>query len=200
MAVGEGSSGREIAIHQTNYHVEGMPWSALLNQLRNHVQARFQRRNGGWQVGGWGRKRSLQTQRIALRGGKFAAIIPGDSVVEVVITSGIFSFLNIYNTLLITRLVLTWFPNPPAIIANPLSTICDPYLNIFRGIIPPLGGTIDLSPILAFLALNVFTNTAAALPAELPSNGAIAQNPSLSKATWRQRAQLRKGQQIKEEN
>jgi YggT family protein len=52
------------------------------------------------------------------------------------------------------------------------STICDPYLNIFRGIIPPLGGTLDLSPILAFLVLNAFTSTAAALPAELPSSAA----------------------------
>lgn len=49
------------------------------------------------------------------------------------------------------------------------STLCDPYLNIFRGIIPPLGGTLDLSPILAFLVLNAFTSTASALPAELPS-------------------------------
>lgn len=52
------------------------------------------------------------------------------------------------------------------------STLCDPYLNIFRGIIPPLGGTLDLSPILAFLVLNAFTSTAAALPAELPVTGA----------------------------
>lgn len=48
------------------------------------------------------------------------------------------------------------------------STLCDPYLNIFRGIIPPLGG-LDLSPILAFLVLDAFTSTAAALPAELPT-------------------------------
>jgi hypothetical protein len=35
------------------------------------------------------------------------------------------------------------------------STLCDPYLNLFRGLIPPLGGTIDLSPILAFVVLDV---------------------------------------------
>jgi YggT family protein len=52
------------------------------------------------------------------------------------------------------------------------STVCDPYLNIFRGIIPPIGGTLDLSPILAFLVLNAFTSTAAALPAELPGSAA----------------------------
>ena len=33
-------------------------------------------------------------------------------------------------------------------------SITDPYLNAFRGIIPPLGG-LDLSALLAFIALNV---------------------------------------------
>lgn len=50
----------------------------------------------------------------------------------------------------------------------------DPYLNLFRGIIPPLGG-IDLSPILAFVVLDLFTNSAAALPAELDEHGAMVQ-------------------------
>ena len=100
-----------------------------------------------------------------LRGKFLAAMIPGDSAVESVITSGIFSTLNIYNTLIIGRLILTWFPNPPRQIMYPLATLCDPYLNLFRGIIPPLGG-IDLSPILAFTVLNVFQGTAAALPCE----------------------------------
>ncbi|KAL3655800.1 hypothetical protein CASFOL_000196 [Castilleja foliolosa] len=98
----------------------------------------------------------------------FAAILPGDSVATMVATNGILNFLNIYNTLLVVRLVLTWFPTAPPAIVSPLSTICDPYLNIFRGVIPPLGG-LDLSPILAFLILNAFTSAAAALPAELPS-------------------------------
>ncbi|MFB2769264.1 YggT family protein [Pelatocladus sp. BLCC-F211] len=66
------------------------------------------------------------------------------------------TFINIYSTLLIIRVLLTWFPNinwynqPFAA----LSQITDPYLNIFRNIIPPLGG-IDFSPILAFLLLNI---------------------------------------------
>ncbi|CAK7352780.1 unnamed protein product [Dovyalis caffra] len=102
----------------------------------------------------------------------FAAVLPGDSVAGLVVANGITNFLNLYNTLLVVRLVLTWFPNSPPAIVSPLSTLCDPYLNIFRGIIPPLGGTLDLSPILAFLVLNAFTSTAAALPAELPENGA----------------------------
>ncbi|KOP27035.1 hypothetical protein AMR41_06665 [Hapalosiphon sp. MRB220] len=66
------------------------------------------------------------------------------------------TFINIYSTLLIIRVLLTWFPNinwynqPFAA----LSQITDPYLNVFRNIIPPLGG-IDFSPILAFLVLNI---------------------------------------------
>jgi hypothetical protein len=47
----------------------------------------------------------------------------------------------------------------------PRSTLADPYLNAFRGLLPPLG-QIDLSPILAFTVLNVFQGAAAALPAE----------------------------------
>ncbi|KAK3213254.1 hypothetical protein Dsin_017960 [Dipteronia sinensis] len=114
----------------------------------------------------------------------FAAVLPGDSVAGLVVANGINNFLNLYNTLLVVRLVLTWFPNSPPAIVSPLSTLCDPYLNIFRGIIPPLGGTLDLSPILAFLVLNAFTSTAAALPCELPvaAEGPAQQTPSSSSA------------------
>lgn len=40
--------------------------------------------------------------------GNFAAIIPGDSVAETVITSGIASTLNLYQSALIVRVILTW--------------------------------------------------------------------------------------------
>lgn len=40
--------------------------------------------------------------------GSFAAIIPGDSVAETVITSGIASSLNLYQSALIVRVILTW--------------------------------------------------------------------------------------------
>jgi len=69
--------------------------------------------------------------------------------------NSISTFLQIYSGLLIIRILLTWFPNvdwykQPF---TALSQITDPYLNLFRSIIPPLGG-MDFSPILAFLALN----------------------------------------------
>ncbi|MCP9880934.1 YggT family protein [Cyanobium sp. Alchichica 3B3-8F6] len=64
--------------------------------------------------------------------------------------------LGIYIVVLLVRVLLSWFPNLDW--GNPLlstvSSITDPYLNAFRGLIPPLGG-LDLSAILAFLALQL---------------------------------------------
>ena len=65
--------------------------------------------------------------------------------------------LQIYSTLLLIRVLLTWFPSIDWSngILSALTTITDPYLNIFRGVIPPIGG-FDISSILAFLLLNFF--------------------------------------------
>ncbi|KAK9824086.1 hypothetical protein WJX72_007614 [[Myrmecia] bisecta] len=125
-----------------------------------------------------------QPRRSRPQDAGFAAIIPGDGVAEQVLTSGLTNFLQLYNAAIIGRLVLTWFPNPPQIIAGPLSTLCDPYLNLFRGIIPPLGGTLDLSPILAFVVLDLFTNTAAALPAEMGPDGQLVRAPKQKPLQW----------------
>ncbi|PSC73578.1 YGGT family [Micractinium conductrix] len=118
---------------------------------------------------------------------QFAAIIPGDGVAEVVLTSGLNNFLQLYNAALICRLIITWFPNPPQAIVTPLATVVDPYLNLFRGIIPPLGG-IDLSPILAFVVLDLFTNSAAALPAEIDEHGQL-KAPASGLGAWQRRMQ-----------
>ncbi|NEO58565.1 MAG: YggT family protein [Okeania sp. SIO3B5] len=64
------------------------------------------------------------------------------------------TFVQIYLILMFIRILLSWFPNinwydPPFSV---LSQLTDPYLNIFRSIIPPLGG-IDFSPIIAIFAL-----------------------------------------------
>lgn len=64
------------------------------------------------------------------------------------------TFVSFYLVLMFIRILLSWFPNinwydPPFSV---LSQLTDPYLNIFRSIIPPLGG-IDFSPIIAIFAL-----------------------------------------------
>jgi YggT family protein len=72
------------------------------------------------------------------------------------ITNTLSTTLSVYTGLLILRILLTWFPtidwyNQPFMA---LTQITDPYLNLFRSVIPPLGG-IDLSPMLAILLLQV---------------------------------------------
>ena len=66
------------------------------------------------------------------------------------------NFLNIYLLLIFIRILLTWFPTVEWMnqVCSVLSPITDPYLNIFRSFIPPIGG-MDLSPILAMLVLQV---------------------------------------------
>lgn len=116
---------------------------------------------------------SPQNRRMVIvppRALPLAAILPGDGVLEQVVASGTLNTINLFNAAITIRLILTWFPQAPEAIVSPLSTICDPYLNLFRGIIPPIGG-IDLSPILAFTALNLLSGTAAALPCEMPAGG-----------------------------
>ncbi|MBD2449600.1 YggT family protein [Nostoc sp. FACHB-152] len=66
------------------------------------------------------------------------------------------TFIQLYTALLFIRVMLTWFPtinwyNQPF---SALSQITDPYLNVFRSFIPPLGG-IDFSPMLAIILLQV---------------------------------------------
>lgn len=76
-------------------------------------------------------------------------------MIELILAS-IVKFLEIYGYILIVRILLSWFQGAEWAfnIISFLSPITDPYLNIFRSIIPPIGG-IDLSAILAILALQL---------------------------------------------
>ncbi|KAK6937877.1 CCB3/YggT [Dillenia turbinata] len=74
-----------------------------------------------------------------------------------VVASGMSKWLDIYSGVLMVRVLLSWFPNIPWD-RQPLSAIrdlCDPYLNLFRNIIPPIFDTLDVSPLLAFAVLGV---------------------------------------------
>ncbi|MBE9099560.1 YggT family protein [Vacuolonema iberomarrocanum] len=80
------------------------------------------------------------------------------------------AFLQIYFVLIIIRVLLSWFPtidwyNQPF---NALSQLVDPYLNLFRRIIPPIGG-LDLSPILAIFALQLVSQLVASAAASTSS-------------------------------
>jgi len=67
--------------------------------------------------------------------------------------SVILQLISLYQWALIIYIFMSWFPNArESAIGQFLSRICEPYLEPFRKIIPPLG-MIDISPIVAFLVL-----------------------------------------------
>lgn len=92
-----------------------------------------------------------------------AVFSPSDLVGLVIRTLG--TFIAIYTILLVIRVLLTWFPTinwfdqPFAA----LRQITDPYLDLFRSFIPPLGG-IDFSPILAIMLLQLLGGLIGSLP------------------------------------
>lgn len=77
--------------------------------------------------------------------------------ISALITLTLVRFINIYIILLVIRCLLTWFPNVDFFnrLASILSPITDPYLDLFRSFIPPLGGMMDISPVVAILALQI---------------------------------------------
>lgn len=61
-----------------------------------------------------------------------------------------------YTVLLFVRIVSSWFPAWQAHhLVRFVAFYTDPYLNIFRRLLPPLGGVLDISPILAFFVLRI---------------------------------------------
>ena len=73
------------------------------------------------------------------------------------ITRAINQLFYFYYILLIIRIFLTWIPSidwdqqPYAW----MRSVTDPFLNIFRGIIPPIGGVLDISPVIAIILLQL---------------------------------------------
>ena len=72
-------------------------------------------------------------------------------VLIITLCRGLAGFLKFYIVALTLRIYLGWFPNIN-FFTQPFSSLgkmTDPYLRLFRGIVPPLIG-FDLSPILGF--------------------------------------------------
>jgi YggT family protein len=67
----------------------------------------------------------------------------------------------VYIILIFIRVLLSWIPRMPynrwlAAVVEFVHQVTDPYLNIFRRFLPPLGGggfALDISPILAIIVL-----------------------------------------------
>jgi YggT family protein len=77
----------------------------------------------------------------------------------------------VYFILIFIRILLSWIPRMPyypwlRASVEFVHQVVDPYLRIFRRVIPPLGGggmAIDISPILAIILLSIVWRVVVAL-------------------------------------
>jgi YggT family protein len=77
----------------------------------------------------------------------------------------------VYFILIFIRILLSWIPRMPyypwlRATVDFVHQVVDPYLNIFRRVIPPLGGggfAIDISPIIGIIVLIVVQGVVVAL-------------------------------------
>jgi YggT family protein len=77
----------------------------------------------------------------------------------------------VYLVLIIIRVLLTWIPRLPynrtlRAVVGFIEEVTDPYLNLFRRFLPPIGGggfALDLSPILAIILLIILQRVVVAL-------------------------------------
>ncbi len=66
------------------------------------------------------------------------------------------TLLGYYSWVLIAYILLSWFPNArESRFGQILAFLCEPFLNPFRRIIPPIGGMLDISPIVALFVLRM---------------------------------------------
>ena len=77
------------------------------------------------------------------------------------VASFVSALFTVYIVLIFARILISWIPRPPttgvlgAVVVF-LRETTDPYLNIFRRFIPPVGGgamSLDLSPIIGVVLL-----------------------------------------------
>lgn len=73
----------------------------------------------------------------------------------------IYEIAHAYTLLIVIYCVFSWIPisrdGVLSDIRSFLTKICEPYLNLFRRLIPPIGGAIDITPIIAIVVLQLAT-------------------------------------------
>ncbi|GAE91718.1 cell division protein YlmG/Ycf19 [Gracilibacillus boraciitolerans JCM 21714] len=64
--------------------------------------------------------------------------------------------MTLYSYAIIIYILMSWFPGArESSFGRMLGSIVEPYLEPFRKIIPPIGGMIDISPIVAIIVLQM---------------------------------------------
>lgn len=72
------------------------------------------------------------------------------------ISSIIIALGDTYSLVICVYVMMSWIPTSSGIIGDiyrALGKICDPFLDLFKRLIPPIGGVIDITPIIALLVL-----------------------------------------------
>ena len=78
------------------------------------------------------------------------------SAMRLFIINTIHWLFALYTLMIAVRIIGSWFPRfAYHQVMRFLRFYTDPYLNLFRRFIPPIGGVLDLSPILAFFGLQI---------------------------------------------
>jgi YggT family protein len=78
---------------------------------------------------------------------------------EQLIISIVTTVVPIYRWLIIIYILLSWVPSArESYLGTLLGKLVEPYLREFRRFIPPIGGVIDLSPIVAIFVLIFIEN------------------------------------------
>lgn len=93
------------------------------------------------------------------------------AITRVDVANYVSALFLVYFILIFIRILLSWIPRMPyypwlRTSVDFVHQVVDPYLNIFRRLIPPLGGggmAIDISPILAIIVLSIVWRVVVAL-------------------------------------
>ncbi len=66
---------------------------------------------------------------------------------------------NAYCLIILIYCIMTWIPTRSEGVLLDIkrffAAICEPYLNLFKKLLPPIGGTVDVTPIIALLVLQL---------------------------------------------
>lgn len=75
------------------------------------------------------------------------------------IGSLIYQLGQLYSLIIVIYCLLTWIPSGSNGVMYDVKTffakITEPYLGLFRKLIPPIGGTVDVTPIIALVVLEL---------------------------------------------
>jgi uncharacterized protein YggT (Ycf19 family) len=93
------------------------------------------------------------------------------AITRVDVASYVNALVWIYSILILIRILLTWVPNMPEntalrVFVGFVEDVTEPYLALFRRFIPPIRGgfgLIDISPIIALIALTLVGSIVAGL-------------------------------------